>query len=415
VSGDATKPLPLAGIRVADFTWAIAGPQAARVLADLGAEVIRVENEAHLDSSRLGSQGDRETDSYNTRPLFNNLNRNKLSITANLNHPSGRAVVERLIAASDVLVENFSAGVLVRLGLGYDRLRELNPRIIAASLSGFGQTGRDARYITWGHVAGAVSGCAAMSGLPGYEPASWGHSYLDHVAGFHGAIAVLMALRHREQTGAGQYIDISQIETGMTLCGVPVLDFQVNGRPYERVGNRSRHPAVAPHGAYRCRDDEDGNDRWIAVAADTEAQWGALCGALGLDEAASDPRFATNEGRVAHQDVLDALIGARTRGLDALELMYTLQAVGVTAGLAQTARDKLDADPQLAYRGFYPMADHPDLGVHRFEGFPARFSNARWRVDRGAPRLGEHTRDVLTRVLGYSDAEVDALAAEAAV
>jgi crotonobetainyl-CoA:carnitine CoA-transferase CaiB-like acyl-CoA transferase len=300
------------------------------------------------------------------------------------------------------------------------------------SLSGFGQTGRDASYITWGPVAAAVSGLTAMSGLPDQPPAGWGFSYLDHTAGYYGAIAALMALWKREETGEGQYIDISQIETGMMLAAVPMLDYQVNGRTYTPIGNHSRWPAVAPHSTYRCRDDDSdgpstgsgqgpstgsglGRDRWIAIAAETDAQWRALCDVLGLGELVDDPRFATNLARVANQDALDAQIEAKTRGYETRELMYILQARGVPAGTAQTTRDKMEHDAQHAYRGFYPTADHPELGVHRFEGLPARFSNARWSVRRGAPCLGEDTYDILTNLLGYTEVEVDELVAEAAV
>jgi crotonobetainyl-CoA:carnitine CoA-transferase CaiB-like acyl-CoA transferase len=408
------KPLPLAGVRVADFSWIVAGPQATRILADLGAEVIRVENESHIDSQRIGAQlGDHP--SYNASGVFNNMNRNKLGITANLHHPRGREVVERLIAISDVVIENFSAGVFERLGFGWRRLQVLNPRVIYISVSGFGHKGRDAPYITWGPTAQAVSGCTYMSGLPDQPPAGWGFSYLDHVAGYFGAIAILMALRHRETTGRGQYIDISQVETGMALCGVPMLDYQVNGRVYQRVGNHSRWPPVAPHAVYRCRDHAEGGDRWIAIAAETDDQWLALCDVLDAPELAADPRFASNLRRVENQAALDEALTERTRRFEARELMYLLQARGVPAGVAQNMRDKAEHDPQLAHRGFFQTADHPELGPHRFEGLPVRFSGARWQVRRGAPCLGEHNVDVLTRLLGYSQEEVAALVAEAAL
>src|SRR6266545_2034755 len=174
---DVSRPLPLEGIRVADFTWIVAGPQATRILADLGAEVIRVENESRLDSMRVGSVVGDEP-SYNRSGFFNNFNRNKLGITVNLHHPKGKAVAERLIQASDVVIENFSAGVFERLGLGWERLQELNPRLSYITMSGFGQTGRNSHYVTWGPTAQAVSGITYMSGLPDQPPAGWGFSYL---------------------------------------------------------------------------------------------------------------------------------------------------------------------------------------------------------------------------------------------
>ncbi|MPZ99115.1 MAG: CoA transferase [Dehalococcoidia bacterium] len=401
---------PLDGVRVVDFSWIVAGPQCTRILADLGAEVVRVENESYLDSIRLGMQPPDQEPTANTSGFFNNLNRNKKSMTANLHHPGGREAVERLIRSADVVVENYSTGVFDRLGFTWEHLCELKPDIIYLSLSGYGHLGRDRSYITWGPTAQGVSGVTAMSGLPGCPPAGWGYSYLDHTAGYFGAVAVLLALVRRAADGQGQYIDLSQIETGMALCGVPMLDFQVNGRTYERIGNRSRYPATAPHNTYRCA----GDDRWIAIAVETDAQWAALCDALGAAELGSDSRFHTNQGRVAAQDQLDALIEGCTSRFDARELMYLLQSRGVAAGAVQNQRDKMEADPQLEARRFYAHAGHPELGEHRFDGLPFRFSRSRWGVDRGAPLLGEHTHDLLVQ-LGFSDGEIGQLTAELAV
>ena len=411
-NADEDRGLPLSGIRVTDFSWIVAGPQCTRILADLGAEVIRVENESNIDSTRLGmQQPGAEAPSYNGSGMFNNLSRNKKSITVNLHHPAGHEVVERLIAKSDVVVENFSAGVLKRQGLGWERLREINPGIVYVSLSGFGHLGRDASYVTWGPTAQAVSGATAMSGLSDQPPAGWGYSYLDHTAGYYGAIAVLMALYHRERGGEGQHIDMSQVETGMVLGGVPMLDYQVNGRHYQRIGDHSRYPAIAPHNTYRCR----GDDRWIAIVAESDDHWRAICDVLGADDVAADARFATNGGRVAEQDALDAALTAHTRRFDARELMYLLQARRVPAGVAQNQRDKMEHDPQLEARGFYARASHPELGEHRFDGFPAQFSRSGWEVARGAPLFGEHTHEVLTELLGYGADEVASMAAELAV
>jgi benzylsuccinate CoA-transferase BbsF subunit len=413
--GEPELPLPLEGVRVIDFSWIVAGPQATRILADLGAEVIKVESESHIDSMRVGADVDPSQPSFNRSGFHNNLNRNKLGITANLAHPKGLEAVERLLAISDVVIENFSSGAFERMGFGWERLRAINPRLVYISMSGFGHSGRDSAYVTWGPTAQAISGVTAMSGLPSHEPAGWGFSYLDHTAGYYGAIAALLALEERESTGRGRYIDIAQIETGLLLAGVPILDYQVNARPYERTGNRSRYPAVAPHGIYRCADDLDGNDRWLALAVERDEQWPALCEVLGLQELVADPRFASNLARVEHEDVLDALITSRSRCFEARELMYLLQARGVPAGVAQTTRDKMEYDPQLRERDFYPIADHPEQGAHRFEGYPARFSAARWRNERGAPCVGQHTFEVLKRLLGLSDEELLALSEEAAL
>ena len=405
------RPLPLEGIRICDFSWIVAGPQATRILADLGAEVIKVESETRLDSLRLGLQSDPARPSVNGSGMHSNFNRNKLSVTPNIHHPEGREVVERLIANSDAVVENYSAGTFERMGFGWDRLQELNPSIIYLSLSGYGHLGRDAAYVTWGPTAQAVSGASAMSGLPQQPPAGWGFSYLDHTAGYYGAIALLLALHNRRRSGEGQHVDMSQIETGMVLGAVPILDAQINGRTYERIGNRSRYPAVAPHNTYRCA----GDDRWIAIVVESEPQWHGLCQVLALDALLADARFAHNAARKRNEDELDAAIAAATAARDPFDLMVDLQERGVPAGVCQRTDDKMERDPQLQARGFYRSAPHAELGEHRFEGLPMQFSGARWRIERGAPLVGEHTHDVLTRLLGYSESDLAAMAVEAAV
>lgn len=389
--------LPLEGIRVCDFTWIVAGPQATRILADMGADVIKVENEGVPDALRA------------VPGLHNNFHRNKRSITVNIHHPSGREVVDRLIRCSDIVIENFSTGTLGRMGYPYERITELNPEVIYISLSGYGQLGRDAMYGTWGPTAQGASGLTAMSRLPGQPPAGWGYSYLDHTGGFYGAIAALMALWRRSQTGEGQHIDMSQVETGMVLAGLPMIDQQVNGRSYEPIGNRSRAPAIAPHGIYRCA----GDDRWIAIVAGDDGQWRGLCDVLGLD--ADDARFATSDARVAAQDELDAAMEVATRGHAAEELAEALTARGITAGVCQTAEDRLENDPQLAARGFYPRADHASLGEHRFEGLPMLFDGERPGVRVAGPDLGGDRESVLGDLLGFTEDEIAQMLAEAAI
>lgn len=404
------RSLPLAGVRVVDFTWIVAGPQSTRILADLGADVIRVENETHLDSVRMAGAAAGGQAGVNGSGLFNNFNRNKRGISVNLAHPGGRDVVERLIASGDVVTENFSPGAFERMGFGWDRLCELKADIVYASASGFGHVGRDSSYVTWGPTAQAVSGLTFLSGLPDKPPAGWGYSYLDHSAGYYGAIAMLLGLRKRAKTGQPQRIDLSQVETGMVMAGVSMLDAQVNGRASERIGNRLLQPELAPHGVYRCA----GDDRWIAIAVDRDEQWPALCDVLAAPELLADLRFATNAGRVDGQDGLDASITTHTRGWDPRELMYALQARGVPAGVAQTTEDKMERDPQLTARGFYPTAPHAELGDHRYEGLPFQLTRFGWDVRSGSPLFGEHTDEVLAEI-GCSDEQVAVLHEELAV
>ena len=405
------RPLPLAGVRIVDFTWIVAGPQATRIIADFGADVIRVENESHLDSVRMGGGAPAdERARYNSSGLFNNFNRNKRSVTINLFHPRARELLEELIKGADAVTENFSPGAFERMGFGWDRLRELNPNIIYMSLSGYGHVGRDASYVTWGPTAQAISGLTYLSGQPDLPPAGWGYSYLDHSAGYYGAIALLLALRKRAREGGPLRVDLSQAEAGMVMAGAQMLDAQVNNRPSRRSGNLLPYPEIAPHNAYRCA----GDDRWIALAVETDAHWTALCVVLGADALASDPRFGTNGGRVEAREELDAAIDALTRGWDTRELMYALQARGVPAGVAQTSEDKMEFDPQLAARGFYRPADHPVLGPHRYEGLPFHLERFGWEVRRGAPLLSEHSDEVLAE-LGCDEEELARLHEELAI
>jgi benzylsuccinate CoA-transferase BbsF subunit len=399
-----------------DFSWIVAGPQATRILADLGADVIRVEYPGRVDSVRMGNPiPGAPPGSLDHSGMFSNFNRNKRSATLNVMHPEGMALLHDLLRVSDVVIENFSPRVLEGWGLTYEAMAAINPAIIYISLSGFGHAGRDRDYVTWGPTAQAVSGLTAMSGLPEKPPAGWGYSYLDHTAGYYGALAIQMALFHRARTGEGQYIDIAQVETGMVLAGTQMLDYAVNGRGYLASGgppgNRSREPQVAPHNTYRCR----GDDRWVTIVCETEEHWRALRSVMEHPAWSEDERFHTNAGRYAHQDELDARIEQWTRALDPYDVMYLLQSAGVPSGVVQNQRDKSERDPQLHARGFYPRADHPTLGEHAYEGLPFRFSRSTWTVRRGAPLLGEHTADVYGDLLGRGAVEIATLVEEAAI
>ena len=402
--------LPLSGIRVIDLTWIIAGPTATRYLADFGADVIKVEHEQAVDPIRLGRPIIGDSPTLNNSGFFNYINRNKRSVLLNVRHPFGMDLLKRLIEVSDVVIENFSAGTLASWDLDYPQLRELNERIIYCSISGFGHTGRDRENTTWGPTAQALGGLTLTSGLPGKPPAGWGYSFMDHTAGYSAAIAILMALHHRNRTGEGQHLDLSQVEAATVLNGPAILDRTVNGRSWRREGlppgNRAWEPAVAPHNTYPCL----GDDRWIAIAVTSEPEWEALVRAMDEPAWARDERFRSNAGRLANQDALDEHIAAWTAPRDDYELMALLQASGVRAAVCQKPGDRVESDPQFAARNWWQTLPHAEMGDTLHDGVAPRLSATPGVLQRAAPRIGEHTREVLSEALSLSEAEIDEFA-----
>jgi crotonobetainyl-CoA:carnitine CoA-transferase CaiB-like acyl-CoA transferase len=412
---------PLAGVRVADFCWMGVGACATRLLADFGAEVIRIEDRQRLDMPRRLPIYKGEPRTYgeedanpdpNKGGLFNNYNRNKLGVTINMRTPRGRELADRLIASSSVVTENFAPGVMERWGLTYERLQELSPNVIFARMSGFGHSGPHAEYRSYGPVVQAVSGISHISGLPGREPSGWGLSYMDNEAAFFNAAALLLAIYNRNATGLGAEVDVSAVEAGISLLGPILLDVAVNGRSTRGddypTGNRLEHPNAAPHGVYPCL----GEDRWVAIAAFDDADWRALVRVMGAPSWTADPRFATQAGRFANQDTLDAFIAAWTRGHDRHDLMHRLQAAGVAAGAVQNTEDTIDHDPQIKSRGLFFEMDHPVIGEALFEGTPIRFSRTVQENWRSAPLLGEDNEHVFRGLLGIEADEYESLVAE---
>ena len=395
---------PLSGIRVIDFTWIVAGPTCTRLLADFGAEVIRVENQQTLDSIRFGRPHPNGFEPPDSSGMFNWLNRNKRSITLNARHPQGLELLKRLIAVSDVVVENYSSRVLESWGLGYAEQRAIREDIIYVSLCGFGHSGPQRDYGTWGPTAQALSGLTAMSGFAGGEPAGWGYSYLDHMAGFTAAAAIAAALHHRRRTGEGQHIDLSQVESGMVLTGPATLDFTVNGRRYAETGNppgnRSVWPRAAPHNSYPTA----GDDNWIMITCLTDAQWAELCALSNHPDWREDERFATLPARLRHEDELDDLIAVWTSAQDGRALMLRLQEAGIPAGVVQNGVDLVERDPQLRHREWTVRREHEVLGEHETDGLPVRLSRTPAHRDRPGPRLGEANDYVYGGLLGL-DAE----------
>jgi len=430
--------MALEGLRILDFTRLGFGAQATLICGCLGADVIRVESTRFPDAIRVmppfvpepGERGEAfgaatlanatAASSPNRGGIFYKYNTGgKRSITVNARHPSGLGLLKELVASCDVVTESFAAGTLQRWGLPYEVMREIRPDIIYVSMCGFGHEGPDTANVTMGPTAQALTGLTFMVGLPGRPPAGWSFSYLDHVGGYLGAIAVLAGVIHRRRTGEGQHIDVSQLEPATALSGALLLDAMLNGRPSRRpgfpTGNRRAHPPCAPSGAYRA----EGDDRWVVVSCRTEGQWAALVEAMGSPGWALDPRFATAAGRVEHADELDARIEAWTSQRDRYEVMDLLQRARVPAGAVQDAADRLERDPQLAARGHYTRLGNAEVDELPLEGVPFRMSatppHTGGRLRRGPPCLGEDNAAVLGELLGMSAEDVAALAADGAL
>ena len=408
------KRRPLEGVRVIDLTKIVAGPNATRMLATMGAEVIRVEWHDQRALDMLRGVGPRvpggDADSVNRSGLFNNLNAGKFGITLNMNVPQGRDLFKRLIAKSVVLCENYSPGQMERWELGYETLREINPGLIYQQITGMGKSGTYKDYLSVGPTAQALSGLTHMSGSPEpMPPAGWGYSYLDHSTGYYGAMHVLVALLQRRRTGRGWYIDLSQTEVGLMVSGTATLEAQVTGTPTARHGNRMQAAAWAPHGAYPCR----GTDEWITIAVQTDEQWEALVAEIGVPAWARDARFQTAAGRKTHEDDLDRLMAECTKSEDRYDLMARLQQRGVPAGVVQKSVDRCTRDLQLQQRGYFVPLPQSEIGTWPIENFPAKFQNMPIEVGglpgRGAPCMGEDNDSVYRDVLGLTPEEIAAL------
>jgi benzylsuccinate CoA-transferase BbsF subunit len=390
---------PLDGVRVADFTWVWAGPFCTMQLAHLGAEVIRVESQRRVCLLRQLPPWLEGKPGFNRSGYFNQYNQGKRSITLDLSQPEAKEIAKKLVAVSDVAAENFAGGVIGRLGLGYEALKAVRKDIIMISMSGYGQTGPESGYVSYGPAQVPLAGMSSLTGYAGWQPMHVGMSYGDPNAGRHAAFAVLAALLYRERTGKGQYIDMSQWESTMVLLGEGFMDYAMNATQPPRSGNRD--PWMAPHGIFRC----DGEDQWLSIACASDDEWRALCGAMGRPELADDPRFLTLADRKANEDALEALVEEWTATLDPMSATELLQAAGVAA-FPPMVNYMLDADPHLAERGFWVEKEHPEVGVIRHAGIPWRMSETPCEVWRAAPTLGQDNDYVFGELLGMSGKQV---------
>jgi benzylsuccinate CoA-transferase BbsF subunit len=389
----------LHGVKVVDFTWIGAGSFTTKLLADLGADVIKIETSARLDSLRVARPFKDKVAGVNRSGYFADRNTSKRSITVNVKQAEGLALAKKLIAGAHIVTNNFTPGVMDKLGLGYAVVDAIRPDIVYASLSMQGADGPDRNDLGYGLTIGAITGIQHLTGLPDREPAGTGTNYPDHIPNpTHAAFAILAALRHQRRTGRGQYIDIAQTEPTLALLGPSIMNYLHNREVDQRRGNS--HPRMAPHGVYPCV----GDDRWIAIAVASDAQWQDARAVLGL---ADEPRWRDTAGRLADREALDAAVAQSTREHEAVALMQALQESGVAAGAVHDARDVMLHDPQLAARGHWVKMDHPEMGPSTYNSAPFRFSDAASAPSSPAPLLGQHTREICRELLGLDDAEID--------
>jgi crotonobetainyl-CoA:carnitine CoA-transferase CaiB-like acyl-CoA transferase len=418
---DMSQPRPLEGVRVVDFTWVRAGPWATRWLGSLGAEVIKVEWPENPDILR----GNRFTipdgvePSLNATGQFADTNANKRSLTINVRSPKGLELIKKLISISDVVIENFSSRIMQRWGIGYEDMKKLKPDIVYVSMAGFGHVGRYHHYGTMGPSAQALSGLTYLSGLPGKPPAGWGWSYLDDTGGMYGAMCSLTALHHRNATGEGQHVDLSQMIMGVPMTGAAFLDRTVNNRPSRREGyppgnraiwpgaplvNNYRGPTVAPHNSYRTKG--GGYNDWCVIVCMSDQEWKSLVKLMGDPGWAADPKLNTVKGRIERQEEIDLGIEKWTMDMDKYELMERCQEAGVRAMPVQSSEDRVDNDSQLRSRGMYTEMDHPILGRNKYQNAPFKLSKSPAEVYKAPPLIGEHNVEILEELLGVSRGEI---------
>ena len=403
-----TQELPLSGIRVVDFCWLIAGPLGTRTLAHFGAEVIKIESEVRIDTIRNGGPRPEGNTSPNIAGVFNDINTSKLSLTLDMTTPQAKEIVKRLVRTADVVTNNFSGEAMDRWGLGYDDLVKIKPDIIMLSMPVMGTTGPHRDYGGYGSHINAGAGINAISGFPGRPPVGSGSLYPDFSSNpYHASFAVLAALHYRRRTGKGQFIDLAQYESTVSLLGTSVLQFTMLGRVPGQAGNRS--PVASPHGVYRCA----GSDRWCAIAVSTDTEWRGLCAAIGDPAWSAEPRFHALADRKQHEDELDRLLEQWTSEYPAYEVMERLQHHGVPAGVVQDIRDLLENDSSFRRR-HVRFIDQPDLGTMTVHGETIRISGLEPRVER-SPMLTEHNDHVLGEMLGMDQAEIDELQTEGVI
>ncbi|MGH7934608.1 MAG: CaiB/BaiF CoA transferase family protein [Candidatus Binataceae bacterium] len=396
----------LEGVHVLDFAWVGVGPITTKYLADNGADIIRVESAARLDVLRLAPPWKDATPGINFSQFYASYNTSKRCITLDLGKPKARALVLRLLPWADIVAESFTPKALRKWNLDYAHLSKLKPELVMLSTCLQGQTGPNALYPGYGQLMAALSGFYYISGYTPDHPCPPYGAYTDFIAPRFAACALLAALDYRRRTGQGQYIDMAQYEAALHNLAPALIDYFATGRVLAAQGNRSER--YAPHGAYQCRD-EDGNERWIAIAVATDREWLAMLEVIGAT--ASDSRFDTMLGRLNNHGALDEFVGGLVRDRNADELTAALQAAGVPAYPVQNCVD-VHRDENLEAFGFWHWLDHKEMGPSPYEGLEHRMSRTPGELRSPAPVLGQHNEEVFGGMLGLSSAEIAQLKEE---
>ena len=401
-------PGPLSHVKVLDLSRIMAGPWASQLLADLGADVIKVERPGIGDDTRAwGPPFLKGRDGAETREsgYYLSVNRGKRSITLSIEKPEGQAIVKKLAAGADILLENFKVGTLARYGLGYDDLKAVNPRLIYCSITGFGQDGPRAATVAYDFLIQAMGGLMSITGeadgRPGGGPQKVGIPILDLMTGMYGAVSVLAALANREVTGRGDFIDIGMLDVQTAVLANQAMNYLLSGRTPQRQGNR--HPNIMPQDVFACADGD------VVLAVGNDGQYAKMCEALGRPELATDPRFAKNADRVRNKETLMPLVAEIFRQWKRADLVAALEKAGVPCGPINTVPQVFE-DPQVKHRGMRMDLPHPSAGTVPSVKNPINFKDAALRYEHAPPLLGQHSDDIL-RELGLSDAEIAALRA----
>ncbi len=388
----------LQGLKVLDFSRVIAGPLLTQNLAIHGATVVKVESVKALDTLRVSAPYKDNVIGINRSAYFTWYNADKYSLSLDLRYPKAQMLVRRLVLWCDVIVENFGPETSEKFGLTYEKLSAIKPNLIMLSSSNQGQTGPAAHSTGYGFTLAALSGFTGLTGWGDREPCQPFGAITDFVAPYLGGTALLGALEYRRRTGKGLHLDISQYESAVYLLSPVMLGYTANGHEFQRMGNRSDY--AVPHGAFPCL----GKDRWCVIASETEAEWQALCKAMGKPELAQDPRFSSFENRKRNEDELEKILSEWTKSTTAEEVVTVLQGAGIRAGVVQNPAELFE-DPQLEHRGHYQVLEHPEIGKHHYEMPAYRLSLTPGKLSQAAPLLGQDTEYVCKKFLGMSDSE----------